>query len=159
MVILFVFAGASIGLTNVLQSLMIADCVDYEEYVNGTRPDGVFFSGQTFIAKLTSGIATIISGIVYAIAGFSDERVAEVNAFINAGGIPKDAVPYEGLMMILFLLVSVPPAISCLLAVIPTWKYCLDDDEHNRILAELNRRRHENQPSEELSDENQTAEN
>lgn len=150
--ILFVMAGASIGFTNVLQSLMIADCVDYEEFTNGTRPDGIFFSGQTFIAKLTTGIATIISGIVYTIAGFSDERVAEVNAFIEAGGIPRTAPQYQKLMMIMFLLVSIPPAISCLLAVIPTWKYCLDDDVHNEILAELNRRRHDNDESEEITE-------
>lgn len=140
--VLFIAAGSSIGFGNVLQSLMIADCVDYEEYTNGTRPDGVFFSGQTFIAKLTSGIATIISGIAYTIAGFSDERVAEVNAYINAGGLPRLAPQYQKLMMVLFILVSIPPAISCIIAVIPTWKYCLDDDVHNKILAELNRRRH-----------------
>lgn len=139
--VLFVFAGASVGFTNVLQSMMIADCVDYEEYTNGIRPDGVFFSGQTFIAKLSSGIATIISGVVYTIAGFSDERVAEVNAFIAAGGLPREAPQYQKLMMILFLLVSIPPAISCILAVLPTWKYCLDDDVHDKILEELNRRR------------------
>ena len=147
--LLFVVAGASIGFGNVLQSLMIADCVDYEEYTNGTRPDGVFFSGQTFIAKLTAGIATIISGIAYTIAGFSDERVAEVNAYIDAGGLPRTAPQYQKLMMVLFILVSIPPAISCLLAVIPTWKYCLDDDVHNKILEELNRRRHDKEGTDE----------
>lgn len=139
---LFLLAGASIGFSNVLISLMIADCVDYEEYTNGTRPDGVFFSGQTFIAKLSSGIATIISGIAYTVVGFSDERVAEVNAFINAGGLPRVAPQYQKLMMIMFFLISIPPAISCILAVIPTWKYCLDDDVHKKIIAELNERRH-----------------
>lgn len=140
--VLFVLSGASIGFANVLQSLMIADCIDYEEYTNGTRPDGVFFSGQTFIAKLSSGIATIISGIAYAVVGFSDERVAEVNAFISAGGLPRLAPQYRKLMMIMFFLISIPPAISCILAVIPTWKYCLDDDVHNKIIEELNLRRH-----------------
>ncbi|MBR5705106.1 MAG: MFS transporter, partial [Deltaproteobacteria bacterium] len=64
MSILFFMAGASMGCLNVLQSVMIADCVDYEEYTNGTRPDGVFFSGQSFITKLSAGIATLISGAV-----------------------------------------------------------------------------------------------
>lgn len=144
--VLFVLSGASIGFANVLQSLMIADCIDYEEYTNGTRPDGVFFSGQTFMAKLAAGIATIISGVAYAIVGFSDERVAEVNAFIEAGGLPRLAPQYQKLMMIMFFLISIPPAISCILAVIPTWKYCLDDDVHNKIIEELNRRRHAEEP-------------
>ena len=127
----------------VLQSLMIADAVDYEEYTNGIRPDGVFFSGQTFLAKLNTGIATIISGIAYSIVRFSDSRVAELNAFIEAGGIPREEAHFSPFMMILFFLVSLPPAIGCILAVIPTWKYALDDDEHQRILAELNKRRHQ----------------
>lgn len=140
--ILFFFAGGSTGITSVLQSQMIADCVDYEEYTNGTRTDGVFFSGQTFITKLSAGIATIISGVAYTVVGFSDDRVAEVNAFIDAGGIPKDAPQYSKLMMILFFLISIPAAISCILTVIPTWKYSLDDDVHKKIIDELNRRRH-----------------
>jgi sugar (glycoside-pentoside-hexuronide) transporter len=142
-VILFIFAGASIGFANVLQSLMIADCVDYEEYTNGTRPDGVFFSGQTFIAKLTSGIATIISGIGYAIVGFSDTKVAEINAFISAGGIPRYAAEYDKYMAILFFLISIPPAIGCILAIIPTWHYALDDDVHQEIMNKLNEARHQ----------------
>lgn len=148
----FFFAGASTGITTVLQTQMIADCVDYEEYTNGTRPDAVFFSGQTFIAKLTSGIATIISGIAYSIVGFSDARVGEVNAFISAGGIPKDAPQYSKLMMILFFLISIPPAISCILSVLPTWNYSLDDDVHKEIINELNRRRHSDDNTTEVAE-------
>lgn len=139
---LFAFGGATNGITIVLQSLMIADAVDYEEYHNGIRPDGVFFSGQTFIAKMTTGIATILSGIAYTIVGFSDVKVKEINEFIVAGGVPRLEEKYAPYMMLLFFLVSIPPAIGSLLSVIPTWHYCLDDDEHTRILGELNQRRH-----------------
>lgn len=140
--VLYFFNGAGTGVTTVLQSLMIADAVDYEEYHYGSRPDGVFFSGQTFIAKLTAGIATIISGIAYSIVGFSDARIAELNSFISAGGIPRLEPQYQSFMMILFFLVSIPPVIGCILSVIPTWKYALDDKEHERILNELNIKRH-----------------
>ena len=142
---LFFFGGGfAMGLTSVLQSLMIADAVDYEEYCSGIRPDGVFFSGQTFIAKITAGIATIINGIAYSAVGFSDAKVQEVNDFIAAGGIPRLNPEYEPFMMILFFIVSIPPAIGCILSVIPTWKYALPDKEHKRILAELNEKRHSN---------------
>ncbi len=139
--VLFLIAGASMGITTVLQSYMIADCVDYEEYTNGVRPDAVFFSGQTFIAKMTSGIATIMSGIFYAIYGFSDAAIDKVNNYIAAGLIPRDIPEFAPYMEVLFLIVSIPPAIGCILSVIPTWKYCLDDKEHERILNELNLRR------------------
>jgi sugar (glycoside-pentoside-hexuronide) transporter len=148
--IVFLFSGGSMGLTTVLQSLMIADAVDYEEYTNGIRPDGVFFSGQTFIAKLTTGIATIISGVAYSVVRFSDSRVAELNAFISAGGIPRLESHFSSFMGVLFFLVSIPPAIGCILSVIPTWKYALDDDEHKRILGILNERRHQKTLDEEV---------
>lgn len=143
--VLFGIVGVGQGATTVLQSTMIADCVDYEEYKNNRRPDALFFSGQTFLVKLQSGIATIICGIAYTIVKFSDTRVAEINAFINAGGTPRLSLEYSSFMMVLFLIVSIPPAIGSILTVIPTWKYALDDKEHSRIMDILNERRHKNQ--------------
>ena len=40
-----------------------------------------------------------------------------------------------------FGLISIPPAVGMLLAAIPTWHYALPDDEHTRILNELNEKR------------------
>lgn len=138
---IFIIAGASLGFATVLQSYMIADCIDYEEYTHGVRPDGVFFAGQTFIAKLQSGVATIISGIFYAIYKFSDSEVEKVNNYISAGIMPRTVPEFEPYMRVLFVIVSIPPAIGCILTVLPTRKYCLDDAEHKRILAELAARR------------------
>lgn len=144
--ILFMINGFFSGLVTVLQSSMIADCIDYEEHKTGNRPDGIFFAGQTFLAKLTTGIATILAAIAYAAVGFSDAAVEDLNAYIaNLGPndlLPRDMPIYDNFMMILFLIVSLPPAIGCLLSVIPTWKYALDDDLHKRIVSELNERRH-----------------
>lgn len=139
--VLFLVVGGANGITTVLQSTMIAKAVDYEEYKNYRRPDAVFFSGQTFVTKLQSGIATIISGVAYAVVGFSDSRVAALNAYIQAGGTPRTSPEYAPFMMVLFLIVSVLPAIGCLLSIIPTWNYCLDDKEHKRILLILKERR------------------
>jgi Na+/melibiose symporter-like transporter len=140
MSVLFFMAGASMGSLNVLQSVMIADCVDYEEYTNGIRPDGVFFSGQSFITKLSAGIASLISGAVYAIVKFSDKNVALLNnALVNGA----DFKTYNDgkFAAAMFFLISIPPAIGMLLAAIPTWHYALPDDEHTRILNELNEKR------------------
>ena len=147
MSVLFFMAGASMGSLNVLQSVMIADCVDYEEYTNGIRPDGVFFSGQSFITKLSAGIASLISGAVYAIVHFSDKNVALLNnALVNGA----DFKTYnDGIFAAaMFFLISVPPAIGMALAAIPTWKYALTDKEHTRILNELNEKRNQMETAE-----------
>jgi len=140
--VLFALSGAANGLTTVLISFMIADAVDYEEYQNGIRPDAVFFSGQTFMVKLGTGIATLLSGIAYSMVGFSDAAVRELNDFIDRGGIPRLTEEYAPYMAVLFFLISVPPAVGGILSVIPTWHYSLSDEEHSDILVQLNRRRH-----------------
>ena len=139
--LLFTVAGAAIGTTTVLQSLMIADCVDYEEHKSGLRPDGVFFSGQSFATKLASGIASIISGAAYTAVRFSDVNREAVNSFIAGGGVARNNPEFEPYMMIMFFLISVPPAIGSIIAVIPTWKYELTDKRHKEIVEELNERR------------------
>ena len=133
--IFFIASWAQGGL-NVLQSVMIADCVDYEEYTNGVRPDGVFFAGQSFITKLSAGIAALIQGGVFAIVGFSGENVAVLNDALMTGADGKYAAA-------MFFLVSIPPAIGMALSAMPTLKYALTDAEHNRILDALNAKRHQ----------------
>ena len=134
------FASASFGGINVLQSVMIADCVDYEEYTNGVRTDGVFFSGQSFITKLSAGIATLISSGVFAYVGYSGTNVDKLNKAIENGA---SFITYDGgtgagkYAAAMFFLISVPPAIGMLLSALPTLKYALSDAEHKQILDEL----------------------
>ena len=136
----FLFAGAAMGGINVLQSVMIADCVDYEEYHNGVRTDGVFFSGQSFITKLSGGIASIISAIAYNIVGYSDKAIETLNGALKQGA---SFITYDGgsgagkYAATMFFLISIPPAIGMLLSAVPTAKYAMSDKEHSRILDEL----------------------
>ncbi len=138
--IAFLIASAGVGFIMVLQSMMIADCVDYEEHANGTRPDGVFFSGQSFLTKLAAGLAVMIQGICYAIVGYEGDAVTSMNAALSSG-LVTFAEEYRTFAMIMFFLVSIPPAIGMILSIIPMLKYELNDKEHSRILDELNAKR------------------
>lgn len=145
--ICMLFASASFGGINVLQSVMIADCVDYEEYTNGVRTDGVFFSGQSFITKLSAGIATIISSVVYSVVGYSGANVDALNKAIEKG---ESFITYDGgtgagkYAAAMFFLISIPPAIGMLLSAVPTFKYALSDKEHENILKALIAKRSQN---------------
>jgi len=151
--VIFALNGISIGLSLVVQTYMIADAVDYEEYNSGRRPDGVFFSGQTFLAKINASISQIIYGIACSVVGFSDANIKALNEFVEKGEVlVRDAMmtthpEYKSFMTMLFFMITIPAAIGSLLAVIPTWKYALDDKTHREMLAELNRRRHEGDDS------------
>lgn len=148
----FLFAGAAMGGINVLQSVMIADCVDYEEYHNGVRTDGVFFSGQSFITKLSSGIASILSAAVYSVVGYSDANIAQMNDALKNGA---DFLTYDGgsgagkYAATMFFLISIPPAIGMLLSALPTLKYAMTDKEHTKMLSELVEKRAEKNEKEE----------
>ena len=139
--ITFFAASWAMGGLNVLQSIMIADCVDYEEYHNNNRPDGIFFSGQSFITKLGAGISTVISGVIFSIVHWSSDVIANTNAALAEGGVTF-AVDYEKFAGTMFFIVAIPPMIGLVLSAIPTAKYALPNDEHKRILASLIAKRH-----------------
>ncbi len=151
----FLFNGIALGITNVLQAYMIADAIDYEEYTNNRRPDGVFFAGQTFIAKLGAGVSSIIYAVACSVVGFSSANIKALDAAMAEGLIPREVMMTDstiyGYLTMMFFVITVPVAISSLLCVIPTWKYALDDKKHDEILEELNKRRHASEEKDETA--------
>lgn len=169
--------GVCMGIFSVLQTNMITDAVDYEEYMNHRRPDGFFFSGQTFIIKVGNGINNLLFLSLSAAVAFSGqslqilqsfERMAEENyEYLAEQGIAvlRDVAQagYHGVVLsldgvgeltgnrvfwffaMMFFTISVVPAISAALAVIPTLKYELTEEKHEEILQELQQRRRENE--------------
>lgn len=133
--ILIFGAGAGLGGSSVCQSVMISDCIDYEEYHHGFRPDGVFFSGQSFITKFQAGVASIVSAYVYAAVGYTDINISAMNAALEKGA--SFAVDYPDYAKAMWLLISIPPAIGMAISVIPTLKYEIDRKSHEKMLAEL----------------------
>lgn len=145
MAVLFAIAGAGVGASSVIQSIMIADCVDYDEYHTGYRPDGVFFSGQSFITKLGAGVSSFIQGIVFAAVGFSGDAVAACNEALAAS--PKEdflfatAPEFEPYRFGMFFLITIPAAITCFISIIPMLKYEITNESYKKILDELNAKR------------------
>ena len=140
--ILFFGTGMGFGGVNVCQSVMISDCIDYEEYHHGYRPDGIFFSGQSFITKFSAGISSIISGYVFDAVGYTDININKMNeAIANGANFATDYTSYSKAM---WFLISIPPAIGMILAVIPTLKYEIDKKSHNKMLEELVKRHKQN---------------
>lgn len=145
-------ASASMGGINVMQSIMIADCVDYEEYHKGYRPDGVFFSGQSFLTKLSGGIAALIQGVVYAVVKFSGENLDNINFRLKNGEtfFNMDGGKYAAAM---FFLISIPIAVGMIISALPITNYAMTDAEHKQMLEELIERR-----SNSGEDDSETAE-
>ena len=134
----FLISGMGFGAINVCQSIMISDCIDYHEYNTGYRPDGIFFSGQSFITKLSAGVATIISQYVLAYVGYTDVNIEKLNKALDNGA--HFATDYPQYSKAMWFILTIPPAIGLVLAIIPTLKYEISTEEHEKMLAELIKR-------------------
>ncbi|MCL2509364.1 MAG: MFS transporter [Oscillospiraceae bacterium] len=161
--VLFLVKGVTLGLNIVLQTAMVADAVDYEDYVNDNRPDGVFFSGLTFVAKIGNGMSTLIYQSLSALVGLSGVNIMLLQGMLdNTDMIPRElmrrgseAVVYSmessalssgqlyGFFTMMFFAISIIPAIANLLSVIPVWKYSLTGERYAEILDALQARRRE----------------
>ena len=95
-----------------------------------------FFSGQSFITKLSAGISSIISAYVYNAVGYTGKNIDDMNQLL-ASGAKHFASDYQSYSSAMWFLLTVPAAIGMMIAVIPTIKYEITKKEHDHILSEL----------------------
>ena len=119
MVFLTLFTGGGISLSTTVQPLMIGEAVDLEYQLSGNRPTALFFSVQTFIIKIGTGLSSLVASFAYLLIHFSSAETAELNAFIAGGGVPKLESSYSLFFGTLFFLYTIPTAVSALLAIFP----------------------------------------
>ena len=119
MFVLTLITGSCVSISSTVQMLIISQAVDLEEKISGNRPDALFFSAQTFIVKIGTGLSSLAASIGYAAVNFSSAQTAALNKFIASGGIPRLDGRYSNLMTLLFMLYTLPVALSSLLSALP----------------------------------------
>ena len=121
---MILMTGLMTGFFTVSQTAMIADSVDYIEYKTGERNEGVCFSGLTFVGKLMGAIATMVFGIAVAALGYS--KGADITPFMKNG---------------IYFTITIIPAISCLLGIIPFLFYNLSEKTLEEMMIKVMERR------------------
>ncbi|MDR3276025.1 MAG: glycoside-pentoside-hexuronide (GPH):cation symporter [Treponema sp.] len=101
--------GLSLGLFMVVQTTMIADAVDAIERRTGVRNDGISFSSLTFVSKLMGTLAVLVFGIV-----------------LSATGYQEGVVVTASMQNLVFMSITLIPAASCLVSMLPFALYRLD---------------------------------
>ncbi|MGX8774073.1 MAG: MFS transporter, partial [Bacillota bacterium] len=71
---------SAFGMLTVLTTVFLANTVDYGELRNNRRDESVIFSMQTFVVKLSSGIAALIASICLSLFHINDSTDAVVTA-------------------------------------------------------------------------------
>ncbi len=75
---LFVFGAISGSMTigsGILMTAMLADVVEDSELKTGRRSEGLFFAGNSFMAKAVSGLGLLLSGLLLGAIGFPTDAV------------------------------------------------------------------------------------
>ena len=119
MFVLSLISGSFLSLASNIRTLLIDDAVELEGKLSGRKPAALFFSFQTAIIKIQSGVSSLIASIGYIAIGFTSAQTARLNQLIADGFVPREKPEYTFLFTMLFFLFSVLPAVSSGLAVLP----------------------------------------
>ena len=108
-ILVFIFlTGLTLGIFLVTQATMIADSVDDAERRLGVRNDGISFASLTFATKIMNALAVLVFG-----------------AFVVMAGYEAGVTVTPEMQDIVFVSITLVPAVSCLLSAIPFLFYRL----------------------------------
>ena len=114
-VLLIGCAGAAIkfgvGIANALQTVMLADVVDYGEYKTGRRSESVIFSVQTMLVKFAGAAGGFIVGMGLSMVGY----------------IPNVAQSAETIMGLHFMMAGIPAVLMTVSGLVYYRYYRLHD--------------------------------
>jgi sugar (glycoside-pentoside-hexuronide) transporter len=136
----FLFLGSiPLGVINVVSFAMVGDSLDYMEWKTGRRQNGLGQACQSFVLKLANALATSAIVLTYRIVRLDVSAINEKGATMLS--IPAAQLPaVRGGM---FNLVSIVPAVSLLLCIVPLFFYNLTGEKKERVTRELAQRRGE----------------
>lgn len=118
------FNFAFSGIASICSTSMLMDSIDYAEYKLGFRGEGIVFSMNTFLTKLSATLSKGILGLSMTLMGYQDNME------------PNDAVRI-GFSVIVFVV----PAVCFLLSMAPMALYRLKPTQLESIRKELDSRR------------------
>ena len=122
-----ILSGLFMGLMSVPAATLVADGIDYGEYIQNKRIEGIGSSINSFSSKIGAGIGAAMTGWILAATGFVAN--ATQNAATNMGIVS---------------LYSFAPAVILIIMII-LFKACYHYDEiADDVVKELNRRKQEN---------------
>ena len=122
------------GAINVCVSAMIGDCLDYMEWKTGRRLTGMGSAVSSFVNKFGNAISTSFIILMYIIVDFD---ISAINSNVTANPLEMAHSVRQGM----FSIVSLIPAISLLVCIIPMFFYNLTGDFKDKIESELAQQR------------------
>lgn len=113
---------ATVGIMIITSTSMLLDAIDYSEWQLGFRGEGIVFSLNTFVTKLSGAFAKLILGLGLIAINYTDNQPI-TNSTITC---------FSALMYIV-------PAVCCILTIIPLFFYKIDNKMLIQVEQDLNR--------------------
>jgi len=133
---LFFICSVPFGIINNLSYAMTCDTLDYMEWKTGFRANGLGQATQTFVNKLDNALATSAVILVYIVLGLDvNNLVASSEIGVSALNMPAN------IRGGFFSMISLVPAVSLLLCIIPMFFYDLHGGKKDQVTRELAERR------------------
>lgn len=128
-IVIFAFSGFCVAGINLTMNMLIFDCVDYDEMLNGTRREGTIFGANAFIMVFSFATTTIIPYVLQ----FTGFITAEQNGGVDLMTQPVSAVwGIRGMVIFCALLM--------LIAYFLILKYPLKGEKLKNMRAEILKR-------------------
>ena len=134
--------------------ISVINTVEYNEYLHGTRDEGIITSLRTFLTKLASALTVVIASATYMLAGVT-KYTNQISTFENAAASGQmsesdklaaihellGGVSHSQSVGLLLVMTVLPYALMLLSYKLYLRRYNLDEAEYDRICGELNARR------------------
>ena len=137
-----------------IMMISIINTVEYNEYISGTRDEAIIASLRPFITKLSSALVVAVTSVTYVIfgvTGFTNqistlEQACTQGLISEADKLTQIAAALSGVSRVqsvglLMSMTVIPCALMLISYFLYKKKYILDEDEYERICAELEQRK------------------
>lgn len=133
-----------------IMMISIINTVEYNEYVSGQRDEAIIASLRPFLTKLASALIILITNVSYIAFGVTDytnrisdlenqcarNLITEAEKISSIDGVIRGIAPGQTLALLLCMAV-IPCVLMLISYVLYKKRYKLDEDEYERICAEL----------------------
>jgi len=133
-VAMLLLVSIPLGVINTATFAMVGDALDYMEWSRGYRNNGLGLAAQSFVVKLANAIASSAIVLVYPLVGINQDDSANLFSITD---LAKRRTVQRGF----FSIISIVPAISLLISIIPILFYDLTGKKKETIERELAERR------------------
>ena len=137
-----------------VQTITIANSVEYNEWKTGNREEGIIFSIRPLAAKMGSAAQMGVVTVILSILGIADitDKISEQENLVNMGQITAEAklanieaiiaqVPQSTVNWLLVCMTVLPMIIMTITVVLYLKKSILDEEMYERMRADIEARK------------------